>query len=324
MKKSNKQQNIDKMIRYFKSNPQGCSSRQLADHLGCDMKTIQNYYDDLRANYVEGVELVKIKKGYYTIVDHRSPIDHAAIEIEKKVYLKLAVEVLEGLTDISRHHDEVVDDLKLRKVNTAYYVKPEEYEKLNTDKEEIELLEDAILEDAVIIFRYKGRDYHVEPYRLVNFDGIWYLYGKDKEEHTSSPYKTWMLEFIDDVEVDLQHKHTMPDALIDQHLEEADSALSVIGEAQFDVHLKVSAHVAEIFTRRNHFPDQKHTIQEDGSLLVTSTISSYFDIDPEIKSWFPHIEILEPREYRQEFLLQIEQYREKFKEEIEALCKTQE
>jgi predicted DNA-binding transcriptional regulator YafY len=130
-----------------------------------------------------------------------------------------------------------------------------------------------------------------------------------------------MLEFIDNVEVDLLQKHTMPDALIDQQLEEADSALSVIGEAQFDVRLRVSSTVAEVFYRRKHLPDQKSTLLEDGSLLVTSTISSYHDIDPEIKSWFPHIEILEPKEYRKMFLLELERYREQFKEEIEALTR---
>ena len=324
MQQTRKQQNIEQIIEFMKIFPDGCSSIQMREHLQKEndkpitLKTIQNYLFDLKSDYVKGIEVIDLKKGYYKIIDHRISLDKSAVETEKKVYLKLALEVLEGLNDISRHHDEIIDDLKLKKLNTAYYIKPEEYEKLDTDEEATQLLEDAILEDAVIIFSYKGKYYHVEPYRLVNFDGIWYLYGKDKEERINTPYKTWMLEFIDNVEIDLLQKHNVPDELIERQLDEADSAMSIIGE-QFDVHLRVSSDIADIFQRRNHLPNQICNIQEDGSLFVTSTISSYHDIDPDIKSWLPHIEILEPLEYRNQFLLELESYRNYFIDEIEEL-----
>ena len=76
---------------------------------------------------------------------------------------------------------------------------------------------------------------------------------------------------------------------------------------------------AEIFRRRNHLPDQNSSIQEDGSLLVHASASSFEDIDREVKSWLPHIEILEPQQYREKFLLELETYRDQFKSEIEKL-----
>jgi len=322
MQQTKKQQNIEQLINFIKTFPDGCSSIQMKEHLQKEnnkpitLKTIQNYLYDLKTDYVKGVEVIDLKKGYYKIIDHRISIDRAAVETEKKVFLKLALEVLEDLNDISRHHDEIIDDLKLNKVNSAYYIKPEEYEALNTDEEATQLLEKAILEDTIIIFSYKGKDYHVEPYRLVNFDGIWYLYAKDKEERSSNPYKTWLLEFIEDVEIDYGNKHNTPDEIIDDHLEDADSAHFILGQ-NIQMKFRVSSSVSEIFKRRNHLPDQKNIIQEDGSLLVYSTVSSLEDIDREVKSWLPHIEILKPLEYRKQFLLELEAYRNLFKDEIE-------
>lgn len=307
MQLTKKQSDMEKMIQHLHRQSDGCSTKALSDHISCNIKTIQNYINEINEGYIQGVELVKLKRGYYKVIDNRTNINEASIEAEKKVYLKLAVETMEGLSDISKHHDEVVDDLKLNKVSTAYYIKPEAYEKLNTDEEEILLLEEAILKDTIIIFSYKSKEFHVEPYRLVNFDGIWYLYGKDKEEHRDNPYKTWLLEFIDNVEVEYSQKHNTPDDLIEEHLEEADSAGFVVGN-EFEVKLKVSHQIADIFRRRNHLPDQHSTIQEDGSLLVSSTVSTYSDIDPEIKSWIPYVVIIEPLEYKEKFKLELQEY----------------
>ena len=138
----------------------------------------------------------------------------------------------------------------------------------------------------------------VEPYRLVNFDGIWYLYGRDKEERIDNDHKTWMLKDIDKVEIYYDNTHSTSDAEIDKDLEEAHSANFVVDTA-FDVKLRVSANIADIFRQRNHLPKQHSTLQEDGTLIVISTISTYADIDPEIKSWLPYIEILEPLSYRE-------------------------
>ena len=58
-------------------------------------------------------------------------------------------------------------------------------------------------------------------------------------------------------------------------------------------------------------PNQHSKVQKDGSLLVTSIISTYADIDQEIKSWLPYIEILEPKEYRDKLKNELKHYLEK-------------
>ena len=307
MQQTSKQIHMENFIKYLNQHPLGKTSKQLSEHLACNIKTIQNYVKDLNAGFVEGVELFNEKRGHYRIIDTRSPIDKAAISSEKKVYLKLAIESLENLSDLSQYHDDIVKELKLDNLSTPYFIKSEEYQKLNTDKEEVQQLEDAIDADNIIEFLYKGERFHVEPYRLVNFDGIWYLYGKDKEEKEDNTCKTWMLKHINEVEIYHKDTHSVSDEEIDEDLDEAYSAQFVVDKA-FDVTVKVSSKVADTFRQKNHLPRQKSKILPDGSLLVTSTISTYEDIDPEIKSWLPHIEIIEPQEYREKFREELSSY----------------
>lgn len=313
MKMTTKQEQIEIFISHLNQYPQGRTSKQLSEHLVCNIKTIQNYVKDLNAGFVEGVELINERRGHYRIVDSRTPIDKAAISMEKKVYLKLAVEALENLSNLSQHHDEIVEELKLDHLSTPYFIKSENYQKLNTDEEEIEKLGNAIDSDNIIEFAFKEKRYHVEPYRLVNFDGIWYLYGKDKEEIEGNACKTWMLKSIDKVEIYYDVNHDTSDEDITEDLEQAHSAQFVVNK-EFDVTVKVSAKIADIFRQRNHLPKQHSIILSDGSLLVTSTISTYEDIDPEIKSWLPHIEILEPLEYKEKFKEELSNYLKNLKD----------
>lgn len=51
-------------------------------------------------------------------------------------------------------------------------------------------------------------------------------------------------------------------------------------------------------------------------MIVTTKVNTIADVNAEIKSWFPYIEILEPLKFREDFLMEIEAYRDKFKDEI--------
>ena len=313
----NKHRDIERIIRYMRNKkPVPCTSRELADFLGCEMKTIQNYYRDLShedttQNYIEFVKMVKVRHGHYTIEDYRTMLEDDVVrEQEKKVFLKLAIESLEDLSDLSQYHEEIEEDLKLSHLKTPYFIKSEEYQALNTDEDEIQKLEEAILSDHVITFDFKEKAYHVEPYRLVNFDGIWYLYGKDREEREENAYKTWMLKYIDNVEIYYGEKHDLPDHEIDKDLDEAVSAF-FIPDREYTVKVKVFKEAAEFFLAKKYVPRQQIETQTDGSLIVTATVTTKADIDDIIKSWLPHIEILEPLEYRAQLQQELRAYLER-------------
>ena len=303
MKETKEQIRLRKIIRFIEKHP-GCSTKEIAQKLDVVERTIQLDLKYLREHWREGE--LKSNRGRHT-VKTRAELSKQSLEKEKQIYLKLATEALENLSDLSKHHQDISRELNLDKLSTPYFIKPESYEKLNTDKDEIRDLDEAIMKDYIIEFEFKQKRYHVEPYRLVNFDGIWYLYGKDIEEKEENAHKTWMLKYIDNVEVYYGETHDTPDEEIEEDLEEAHSAQFVVDKA-FDVTVKISAEVADTFRQRNHLPNQNSKTLPDGSLLVTSTISAYEDIDPEIKSWLPHIEVLEPLEYKKRLREELDAY----------------
>ena len=117
MIKSKKQITMHKLIEVLKEFPQGATTSQLADRVDCVAKTIQNYYkelkfDDMSLNYINDVKMIRISHGVYIIEDYRLDLETAALEMEKKIFLKLALDNLENLTDLSRHYGEIEEELK--------------------------------------------------------------------------------------------------------------------------------------------------------------------------------------------------------------------
>ena len=112
---------------------------------------------------------------------------------------------------------------------------------------------------------------------------------------------------VDKVEVYYGQTHEKSDEKIDEELDNADDA-SFVPDHQFDVVVKVSSKIANMIKRKYFLPKQKIKTVSDGSLIVTSTVSTYDAIDPEIKSWLPHIEVLEPEEYRVKFKKELTEY----------------
>lgn len=315
VRETKQQLRLKNIIQFIHNHP-GCSTADIAKNIPqvgktpITIRTIQGDLKYLREKWKDG-KLISV--GGTHKVELIKKLSQKAMEEEKRIFLKLSLESLENLSDLSKHCSTLTEELNLNTLSTPYYIKSETYQKLKTyqehddDIEDIRNLSEAIKKDFIVEFKFLNKRYHVEPYRLVNFDGIWYLYGKDKQETRDNNHKTWMLKDIDEVEVYYGDKYDTSDQEIDEDLEKAHSA-HFIPDKEMEVKLKVSAEIADFFRQKNHLPNQNSTLQDDGSLIVISTISTYADIDPEIKSWLPHIEILEPVEYREAFREELSSY----------------
>ena len=307
MIETEKNQRLKLIIEYIDKNP-NCSTQDITNaishHKKVTSRTIQNDLKYLKENWKDGK--ITSKRGIHKI-EIFNKIPKKVIQEQPKIFLKLALEHLENLSDLSNEYQTLVKELNLQNLQNPYYIKPEDYQPIDTDDDEVQELHQAIKTDTNIAFNFKGKYFHVEPYRLVNFDGLWYLYGRDIEEKESNDHKTWLLKDIEDIEIFYNEKHDTTDEEIEEDLKQAHSA-QFIPDKSFDVLLKVDAKVADIFRQKNHLPNQKSTIQKDGSLLVTSTISTYADIDPEVKSWIPYIEVIEPLEYREKLHQELSKY----------------
>lgn len=310
-------------------------------------KTIENYLKDIMGGMILGVELIWVKRGRHKIKDHRDVSPEAlkkhlekleseeVVYGEEKAYMRLAMESIRELDTLSsKHHKEIEKRLGISGIESPYFIDNEDMESIDMSDTDIIDLKDAINKDAIAEFKYIGKSrkdwYVVEPYKLIVFDGLWYLFGKDTNDQTT-PYKTWRLIYIKDVDYarDGSIRHTMPDDHSESILQKAEHAKfyvcttgkEPIVQKNLTIQLRICSDIVEEFDHKAHIPGEvsEPILNDDGSLMVTTKVNTTKDVEAAIKSLLPHVEIIEPIEYRKEFLLKIEKYRDKFKDEIETL-----
>jgi len=337
----------EQIISLFADSEGGLSTREVYEGMvelfefDKSLKTIENYLKDLQRGHVSGVELTWINRGKHQLVDHRDITERQmeqhmeklhskkVLYGEEKAYMRLAMESIRKLDTLStKHHSEIEGRLGLQQGMEAspYFIDNEDMESVDMSDVDIIHLKEAIVKDAIVEFRYTGKSrkewYVVEPYKLIIFDGLWYLFGKDTAD-SDTPYKTWRLVHIKDVDYDRsgQNTHNMDDSHSESILKEAEDARFVVDETEskpvirkdITVMLRISPEIDEHFDHEAHIPGvlSDPLKQKDGTLLLTTKVNSFNDIESEIKSWLPHIEVLEPQEYREKLLLDIEKFREK-------------
>lgn len=171
--------------------------------------------------------------------------------------------------------------------NSPFLVKGYHYE----DKQETRLLMNklmrAIEQRKRIEFSYNGKDYPgIDPYKLVNNKGVWYLAATDRTKLKSFH----MLKIRNLVEL---NEGFEVDAGVVRLIAEEDSIW--FSEDKIEVVLKVSAEVAYYFQRRKLLPNQQIDKElETGELIVSSRVAHENQIVPLIKYWIPHVRVISP------------------------------
>ena len=165
----------------------------------------------------------------------------------------------------------------------------------------------AIKEKKRVGFQYapgQGAEMHpvnLEPYRIVYFGGFWYLVGN---EPSTGILKRYALDKITDFRCTGGACKAVPDDL--DAILRGSSNIWFTGERNLEVTILVDASVAHYFKRRRMFPTQEiKEEQPDGSLVVSYRVGHYEAIRNILKSWIPNIVILEPEEFREDFLADV-------------------
>lgn len=121
----------------------------------------------------------------------------------------------------------------------------------------------------------------IEPYRIVNFDGIWYLFGKELE---AEKVKTFFIHQIQKIKI-LKEKYIL-EKPIHEILDNVHSAWFEDGN-QFEVEVKVNSCVAFNFKLKEVLPSQEIIEEyENGDLLIKFKVSTEEDVDNIIKALY--------------------------------------
>jgi predicted DNA-binding transcriptional regulator YafY len=266
----------------------------LADEFRVNLRTIQR---DLNVRFAclplvktaGRYRLQEAKLGKLTIKDLEK---FASLSGVAGLFPKLSDRFLRGVIDSSQ--------------NSAWMVKGHNYEDLRGKEALFADIERAINEHRHIDFCYtnsKGefKPYaELEPYKLINQMGIWYLAAC-----ADDTLKSFSVSRIEALQV--KDSAFEPRPAVEAELKRSDSIWH--GATRQRVLLQVSGDVAPYFKRRKLVPNQViETELDSGDILVATEVAHADEVLPIVRYWIPHVRILEPPEFQQQMELGLTAY----------------
>lgn len=126
----------------------------------------------------------------------------------------------------------------------------------------------------------------LEPYRLVNSKGVWYLFASERGR-----LKSFSVSKIRSVNV--RSEVFDRDPVLDEKIDKEDGVW--IGQSLQRLELEASSNIAEYFQRRKILPNQAEVQSfPDGRVRIGCAVATQDQIFPIIRYWLPHLKIIEP------------------------------
>jgi predicted DNA-binding transcriptional regulator YafY len=281
------------------------SMHELAEEYNVTIRTIQkDIYQRLIAFPIE-----KNVEGRLCFSEGFS-LNKSLLGAEEMILVSLSLAQFDGVEHFEKISQNILKKLLYPKLFNPYFIKQQKLEPLKTNSKIFNNLKTAIQEQTIVKILFDEYWVEVEPYKLTNFDGFWYLFAKDIE---AKKIKTWMLSKIERIQVSQEHYKTSIKQ-IDATLNHVHSAWFEDGQV-YEVTIKVHAEIAHYFKQKEFLQSQKilRTL-DDGSLHVAFEVSHDEDVDNMIKAWLPHIEVIAPKRYRDKVLAEMQAYVDRLKQ----------
>jgi predicted DNA-binding transcriptional regulator YafY len=195
--------------------------------------------------------------------------------------------------------DNFIVDLLNSKINQTYLIKGYEYEDLSSKTKLFENLNIAIVTYQSISVSYNDKQRELNPYKLINTDGIWYLSADENNQ-----LKTYTVNKISNYNPTTKTFKPKKE-FIDKIAQNQDTWFS---DDKLEVTLRINKKAKEYFTRRELLSYQKIIEQNDDYLVVSTIVSYEEEILKVVRYWIPHIKILEPVELQDKLIKQLEDY----------------
>jgi len=251
----------------------------LADEFGVSLRTIQRDIN-LRFAYLP---LQKKHGRYFLDAAFLGKFNYSDI----KNFAELAG--VRGL--FSSFSDDFLKDIFDSRMQRAFLVKGYHYESLAGKESSFQKLEKAIIDCQRIGFQYwkniEQKNYSgVEPQKLLNHKGIWYLAAKD-----GAKLKTFVFSKIRNIKN--EDAKFIPDEKAAERLKYEDGIW--FGDDRIEVVMTVSNEVSSYFKRRKLIANQVIEKElDDGGLILSAKIGHVNQVLPILRYWIPHIRIISP------------------------------
>jgi len=277
------------------------SVTELAKEFNVSTRTVQRYFND----YLLPSGFALKKSGKRWILEN--PVD---LSLDQRS--EVAFDAIENLAKSAGILDKVkpyLNRLKLSSINNPFYAKLD-MEKISEKLDEIAVIESGIKNKNVLKIEYKIEnkryEFSVQPLKIANFEGYWYLLGIDckddyfKKFHLNSVTKVELTEKIFEISKDFQNR-----------IENAINVWFDPYSEPFEVTLFADS-IAAKYLRR--IPISKTQVIEgvdsDGSVQISIKVTDKMEIKNIIKYWIPHIRVLEPKWLDDEIKVEVREFLE--------------
>jgi predicted DNA-binding transcriptional regulator YafY len=277
--------------------------QDLAEEFEVDKRTI---YRDIKRLHFFPLEL---RQGTVYIMEGFN-IEHSKLEDDELLIAELAFNSIGNIdATISKKLQSIRAKLSNPLFFTPYNIKEESFESINMNSVLLNKIEDAIKKRNIAKVTSNDKVSSIAPYKIVAFDGFWYLLAKDMAD---KKLKTYLVSSIQEFRASVE-VYATEHVDIDKILQNVHTAWFEDGNS-FSVKVKIKKEVAHYFKLKKHLSSQEILKEnKDGSIIVTFKVSSDEDVDNLIKSWLPHIEVLQPSRFRKKLQAELELYLKELK-----------
>jgi predicted DNA-binding transcriptional regulator YafY len=162
----------------------------------------------------------------------------------------------------------------------------------------------AIRSKRRVSFYYASVNSHpatVDPYKIVHYDGFWYLVAK---EDGTGIIKRYAMDKLKDLKT-LPTNYAAAPKDLDELLRQS-ANIWFCEERNLEVVIEVNKKAADYFKRRKIFPTQELRKEKpDGSLIVIFKVGNYEEIRDILKAWLPNVRILSPENMKKSFAAEL-------------------
>ncbi len=273
------------------------TNSELAQEFNVSTKTIQR-------DFVKLVALYPIyKDGRKWSLQKEYNFDEK-LSLEDDITIKLLSNVSKSFDkSFSQRADKLLQRVN-ENINSPIYTKIE-LEDISNKLSEIKDIETAINSSQTIILTYLKDEHYfeveLEPYKIVNFEGFWYLVGKNR-----GVLKKYYLQNVFDIEL-LDKKYRVSK----KALKSIENALNIwfSEDTNISIKLLIDKSIMKYFQRKPISQTQRFIdLDNDGNMIVSIDISNENEIIPIVKYWLPNIKIIEPIELNEKIKKEIEKF----------------
>ncbi len=167
-----------------------------------------------------------------------------------------------------------------------------------------EKLNDCITKKLVIDIYYERskKTYRVEPYKILYWDGFWYLVAKH-----DGIIKKFLLDFIGNIKPTKQCYDEVPSDL-NKTIEKANN-IWFEGNKKEKVTVEIKSEIANYFKRKQILTGQKIIKEKkNGDLVIEFEVSNEQDMFHQIIVWLPNFRVLGPNSLINFLNVQVKRY----------------